>query len=64
VTLENEHLIAALRDILNNLEKTASPGRDEIAFDDLKRILLRRIDHLENCSAVAPIPYLEKPTFS
>lgn len=57
MTLETENLIAALRDILDNLEVTASPGRDETDFADLKRILLQRIENLENCPSLAPLSY-------
>lgn len=57
MTPETENLIAALRDILNNLEMTASPGRDEVAFADLKRILLQRIETLENCPSLTPLSY-------
>jgi hypothetical protein len=54
VTSENENRIAALRDVITDLEKTPSPDRDEKAFDDLKRILLHRIENLENGASLAP----------
>jgi hypothetical protein len=57
VTPETRNLIAALRNILSKLERKASPGRDEEAFAELKRILNQRIHELENCASTNPISH-------
>lgn len=53
VTSGSRHLIAALHNILSNLELTEVLGRDQESFADLNRILRQRIQVLENG---APIP--------
>jgi len=52
VTSESRHLIAALHNILNNLELTETRGRDEKSAAELKRILEQRIQDLEDCAAI------------
>lgn len=50
VTSESEHLIVALHNTLNDLERTKAPGCDEESFVRLKGILEHRILDLENAS--------------
>ena len=50
VTSESRHLIAALHNILSNLELTEVPGRDGESGTELKRILEQRIQDLEECA--------------
>jgi len=50
VTSESRHLIAALHNILSNLELTEIPGGDGESGIELKRILEQRIQELEECT--------------
>jgi hypothetical protein len=54
LTPENRSLIHALHNLLRELELTATPARDEEAFAELKRIVHRRIEHLENDEGSVP----------
>jgi hypothetical protein len=52
VTAESRHLVAAFHNLLSKLELTDAPGRDQKSYAELKRILNRRIQDLENCTAI------------
>ena len=52
VTSESRHLINALHTILSNLELADPGGRNEESAAELKPILKRRIQDLENCAAI------------
>jgi hypothetical protein len=47
-------LTDALHTILSNLELTDARGRDEESAAELKLILKRRIQEVENCAAIPP----------
>jgi hypothetical protein len=51
-----KHVIAALRNTLQELEKTVPPNTNQASFSELKRILRERIADLEAGKAVDSLP--------
>ena len=63
MTLESENLIAALQNVLSELELAPSPDRDEESFIELKRILAQRIQDLESHASTLPtVPCAQETT--
>jgi len=54
VTPETRNLILALHNLLTDLDLTVTPGSNEEAFTELKRIVHRRIKSLEGDGPIAP----------